>query len=121
MSTHSRFIAWCVVSLGLVLLADGCGGSKSLANMNAHQLFELGKKEYDKKKYLKAIELFQTVVYDYPGESIVDTAQYFLALSYFGNKEYELSAVEFNRLIVNYPSSAYFEHAIFMKAVSAFE
>jgi outer membrane protein assembly factor BamD len=110
-----------VTLLGMALLATGCGGSKSLVTKSAHELFELGRKEFDKKKYFKAIELFQSVVYNYPGESIVDTAQYYLGLSYFGNEEYELAGVEFNRLIVNYPSSAYFEHAIFMKAVSFFE
>lgn len=110
-----------VALLSMALLVAGCGGSKSLAAKSAHELFEMGKKEYDKTKYFKAIELFQSVVYNYPGESIVDTAQYYLSLSYFGNEEYELAGVEFNRLIINYPSSAYFEHAIFMKAVSFFE
>jgi len=105
----------------LVVLAAGCGGSKSLATLNAQELFELGKQAYEKEKYLKAVELFETVVYNYPGEAIVDSAQYFLALSYFGNEEYELAGVEFNRLITNYPASVYFEQAIFMKAVSAFE
>jgi outer membrane protein assembly factor BamD (BamD/ComL family) len=32
-----------------------------------------------------------------------------------------VAGVEFNRLIMNYPSSVYFAHAIFMKAVCAFE
>jgi outer membrane protein assembly factor BamD len=103
------------------MLSAGCGGAKSLANLSPQELFAAGKEAYGREKYLKAIELFQTVVYNYPGETIVDSAQYYLALSYFGNKEYELAEVEFNRLIINYPSSPYFEHAIFMKAVSAFE
>lgn len=105
----------------LSMLIGGCGGSKSLTTMSAQDLFDLGKQAYEKRKYLKAIELFQTIVYNYPGESIIDTAQYYLALSYFGNEEYELATLEFNRLIINYPSSPYFEHAIFMKAVSVFE
>lgn len=122
MKTHRVLLVVTWVALySLAVLVAGCGGSKSLTTMSAQELFELGKQVYEKKKYLKAIELFQSVVYNYPGESIVDSAQYFLALSYFGNREYELASVEFNRLIINYPSSAYFEHAIFMKAVSAFE
>jgi outer membrane protein assembly factor BamD len=112
---------FCLVWFAISLLVSGCGGSKSLATMSASELMAKGKQAYENKKYPKAIELFQTLVYNYPGESIVDTAQYFLALSYFGNEEYELAGVEFNRLIVNYPASPYFEHAIFMKAVSVFE
>ncbi|MEW6412817.1 MAG: outer membrane protein assembly factor BamD [Candidatus Zixiibacteriota bacterium] len=99
----------------------GCGGRPSLANLTARELFDKGKAKYSEKDYFDAIEYFQAIVYNYPGESMVDTAQYYLALSYFGNHEYELAQVEFNRLLVNYPSSVYFEHSIFMKAVCFFE
>ncbi|UCE24528.1 MAG: outer membrane protein assembly factor BamD [Candidatus Zixiibacteriota bacterium] len=99
----------------------GCGRKTVLANLTPHELFELGKEKYDNRRYIDAQQHFQAIVYNYPGESIVDTAQYYLALSYFGAKEYELAQVEFNRLVLNYPSSVYFEHAIFMKAVSFFE
>ncbi len=118
---RSCLIMLYVALLGMALLVAGCGGSKSLVTRSGHEQFEMGKREYDREKYYKAIELFQAVVYNHPGESVVDTAQYYLGLSYFGNEEYELAGVEFNRLIVNYPSSAYFEHAVFMKAVSFFE
>lgn len=99
----------------------GCGGSKSLVSMSSQELFQEGQRLYNKKKYLLAVEAFQSCVYNYPGESVVDSAQYFLALSYFGNSEFEVAQVEFNRLALNYPSSVYFENAIFMRAVSFFE
>ncbi|UCG61876.1 MAG: outer membrane protein assembly factor BamD [Candidatus Zixiibacteriota bacterium] len=99
----------------------GCGKRPVLTNLSAQELFERGKEEYNNKKYLRALEYFQAVVYNYPGESIIDTAQYYLGLAYFGAKEYELAQVEFNRLILNYPSSVYFQHAMFMKAVSFYE
>ena len=98
-----------------------CGGKKSLNTLTSVELFELGTEKYEQKKYIKAIEHFQTLVYNYPGESIVDTAQYYLALSYFGDKEYEVANVEFNRLAVNYPASTYAEDAIFMKAVCLYK
>jgi len=107
--------------MALVILGMGCSGSKSRASMTSHELFLEGKKKYEKKKYYPAQEIFQSVVYNYPGNAIVDTAQYYLALSYFGNGEYEVAEVEFNRLAVNYPSSAYHENAVFMRAVSSFE
>ncbi len=103
------------------IIGSGCAGSRSLSTMTAGELFAEGKKKYDKHKYLRAIEIFQSCVYNYPGESIVDTAQYYLALSYFGNKEFEVAQVEFNRLALNYPSSVYFEQAVFMRAVCFFE
>ncbi len=95
----------------------GCGGKHTLNTLTSQELFDLGTQKYESKKYLSAIEHFQTLVYNYPGESIVDTAQYYLALSYFNSKEYDLANVEFNRLAVNYPASTYAEDAIFMKAL----
>ncbi|RME28354.1 MAG: outer membrane protein assembly factor BamD, partial [Candidatus Zixiibacteriota bacterium] len=80
-----------------------------------------GKQQYQDHKYLKAIESFQSIVFNHPGAAVVDSAQYYLGLSYFGNKEYALAGVEFNRLLLNYPSSAYAENAQFMKAVCFFE
>lgn len=104
-----------------LMLSYGCGGKKVLSNYSASELFQLGKEQYDQNKYLKSLQYFQTIVYNYPGENIVDSAQYYLALSYFGNEEFELAQVEFNRLALNYPASVYFTHSLFMKAVCFYE
>lgn len=115
------------ILLGLLLAAvglavvTGCGGEKSLATLSSRELFDQGKGLYDQNKYLKAVTYFQTIVYNFPGETVVDTAQYYLALSYFGAEQYELAQVEFNRLAINYPQSAYFESSLFMRAVCFFE
>ncbi len=103
------------------MVGIGCGGSKSISNLTTAELFQIGKEKYDDGKYFKALSYFQAIVYNYPGESIVDTAQYYLALSYYGNKDHELAQVEFNRLVLNYPASVYFEHAVLFRAVCAFE
>jgi len=113
-----------IVGLLVVLigtLAVSCGGSRSVADLGARELFEQGLNHYEEDKYRQSSEYFQALVFNYPGNSIVDTAQYYLGLSYFGNEEYELAAIEFNRLAVNYPSSVFFENAVFMKAVAYFE
>jgi outer membrane protein assembly factor BamD len=102
-------------------LQFGCSGSLKLGSLPPDELFELGRKYHNEHKYIRAIEVFQTVVYNFPGESIVDSAQYYLALSYFGNKDYTLAEREFNRLLLNYPSSVYVIHAQFMRAVCFFE
>lgn len=108
--------------IGLILFCFvGCGGTAKISDRTAPELFALGKKAFDDKKYVQSIEYFQTIVYNHAGESFVDTAQYYLALSYHNNKDYSVGGVEFNRLALNYPSSVYFENAIFMRAVCFFE
>ena len=109
--------------LVLALLAGlwGCGGPRELSSLPARDLFDMGMEKYEKGKYLRATELFQVIVFNYPGEALVDTAQYYLALSYFGDEDYTLAGVEFNRLLLNYPSSVYASQAQLMKAVCFFE
>lgn len=107
--------------LMLVALLASCGKGPSVATLGAEERFKLGMTAYEKKKYLRAIEHFQGVLYNYPGNAVIDTAQYYLALAYFGNKEYELAGVEFNRLLTNHPSSPYVVHAQYMKAVCTYE
>ncbi|KAA3636873.1 MAG: outer membrane protein assembly factor BamD, partial [Calditrichaeota bacterium] len=107
--------------LSISYIGCGSGGGNKLSTLPSYELFKLGKQKYDEEKYLKALDYFQALVYNYPGESIVDTAQYYLALSYFGQEEYDLAQVEFNRLVLNYPASVFFENSIFMKAVCFYE
>lgn len=106
------------LSLIAIILNAGCGGRPSLSNMPADELYQLAMKQFEKKKYLYSVESFQALIYNYPGESIVDSAQFYLGLSYYESESYELAAVEMNRLAVNYPASPFFEDAIFYKAVS---
>lgn len=121
--TSRLTVAFLSISSFVIILASaGCGpAQKNLSHLPARELFTQAKAKYDQHKYASAIELFQTVVYNYPGETIIDTAQYYLALAYFGNQEYALAGTEFNRYLINYPTSAYAANAQFMKAVSAFE
>ncbi len=105
----------------LAAIALGCGGQANLANLGARELFDLGMERYQKEKYISAVEAFQTAIFNYPGESLVDTAQYYLALSYFSEKSYLLAQVEYNRLLLNYPSSVYAPQAQLMKAVCFFK
>lgn len=118
-----QFLLYASAAIFLIALftLSGCGKKNNLSVMTQQELFDYGKTHFDNKKYTKAINAFQTLVYNYPGADIIDTAQYYLSLSYFSNKEYELAQVEFNRLAVNYPSSVYFTQALFMKAVCYFE
>jgi outer membrane protein assembly factor BamD len=115
---------WTLVATVLVagaLCLSGCGGGLKLEGMSAQALFTIGKEKYDKKKYLKATEYFQQIVFNHPGETIIDTAQYYLAMSYVGNGDWVLAEAEFNRLAINYPSSPYFHNSLFMKTNCLFE
>jgi outer membrane protein assembly factor BamD len=101
-----------------IVLSCSSPGVKNAAT--AEEQFLLAKKELDKKHYLRAIEGFQKAVFNFPGATVVDTAQYYLALSYYENKEYELAAAEFQRLTINYPQSDYTDDAKYYSGLCYF-
>ena len=110
-----------IAPLLCVAVLSGCGHNVNLAQLGARELFDLGMERYQKHKYLGAIEALQAAIFNFPGESHVDTAQYYLALSYFANEDYVLAQTEFNRLLVNYPASTFAPQAQLMKGVSFFK
>lgn len=105
----------------MLIIFSACGGPRLKPTASASEQFAHAKKDYDKKHWLDAVDGFQRVIFNYPGSNIVDTSQYYLAMSYFNNKEYELATVEFRRLVVNYPMSDYTELSRFMAGLCYFE
>lgn len=113
------FVAATLIIVSILLQACGAPGVKTAPT--ASEQFALAKKEYDKKHYLKAIDGFQKVIFNFPGVTMVDTAQYYLAMSYYENEEYELASAEFNRLNTNYPHSDFVDDAQYMAGVCYFK
>lgn len=120
---HRQFKTALLTTLAVILLLGllACGSSTNFTGMSARQLFDYGLEKYQAEKYLTSIDAFQAVVFNYPGVAFIDSAQYYLALSYYGNKDYTLGGVEFNRLLLNYPSSSFAPEAQLMKAICYFE
>jgi len=118
LKTKLYISVWILLALSIIV---GCGGPGMKPIASAEEQFTKAKKEYDKDHYLKAIEGFQRVLFNYPGATMVDTAQFYLAMSYLGNKEYELAAVEFRRLIANYPVSDFADEAQYLAGVCYFK
>jgi outer membrane protein assembly factor BamD len=105
------------ILLGAVILMNGCG-SKAIKNApTALGQYSQAMKDFEKKRYVSAIEGFQRVIFNFPGSTVVDTAQYYLGMSHFNNGDYELAAVEFNRLQMNYPKSAWVDDAQYMSGI----
>jgi len=105
----------------LCVLLGGCGGPPDVTVLPAPDLLKRGIEQYEAKKYLSAVETLQSLVFNYPGESMIDTAQFYLASSYFSNEDYVMAAVEYNRLLVNYPASDFATRSQLMKAICYYE
>jgi len=81
----------------------------------------LGKQKFEQKKYLQAVEEFKLFLFNCPGASMVDTAQYFLAMSYYQDGDYPTAAGEFRKLLSSFPTSEFADHALLMLGLSDYE
>ena len=93
----SKIISAAII-LTMTFLA-ACHTSKELENLSAEDRFELAKKKFDDGNYLEAIEEFRVITLQFPGNTVADSAQFYLAESYFHRDQFILAAAEYETLI----------------------
>jgi outer membrane protein assembly factor BamD len=103
-----------VAFLVIALLMVGCAAQRSAVAPDARTQYDQAMSVYNHRHYDEAVLEFQKVLYNYPGLSYVDSAQYWFAMSYFSRDDYHLSIPEFRRLITNFPNSELIDDAAFM-------
>lgn len=96
----------------ILIIIAGCG-EKPQPIYSAADQFTFARGLYDKGKYYKAQIAFENLIYSYPGNSVIDTAQYYLAMSYYQQEEYSLAAGEYRRLLSAYPRSQFADDSQF--------
>jgi tol-pal system protein YbgF len=67
------------------------------------QLYDNARQAYGKGELDKARQLFQKLIQDYPKSSNVDNAQFWIGESYYREKWYERSILEYQTVIEKYP------------------
>jgi outer membrane protein assembly factor BamD len=73
-------------------------------------------KLYNDEDYEQAVNEFSSLVLQYPGNAIVDTAQYYTGMTRYKRKEYILGAYEFSKLIKSMPASKLVAESQYMLA-----
>lgn len=107
--------------LAALFLVPGCASKGPPELKGADYYFEQGQRDYERRRYLQAVESFQRIVSNFPGHARVAEAQYYLAESYFGMQEFVNAAFEYERLVDTYPSSKWRDDAQFKVGESYFE
>ncbi len=105
-----------LIPLLLSVLMWGCSARIDTANLNADQRLDYAMKLYNNEDYEEAVKEFQAIVLQYPGNAVVDDAQYYLGMTRYNREEYILAAYEFSKLIKNIPASEFVPKAQFMLA-----
>ncbi|MBI5867836.1 MAG: outer membrane protein assembly factor BamD [candidate division Zixibacteria bacterium] len=116
--TYARRLA---AALAALVLISGCSSSTPPPVPTAQAGFEEGKKLYEKGKWDKARLTFESVVFNHPGSSLVDSAQFLLAMCQYKLKDQIIAASEFQRVKTQYPTSPLIDQADLMRCVCLLE
>ena len=96
----------------------GWAGNKPSRDIDYEAEFEKGKAACNKKKYVKAQLLVNTVVIGASHSELGDDAHFYLGESHYFAKEYILAIAEYDRLIRRMPFSSFVELARYRIAKS---
>jgi outer membrane protein assembly factor BamD len=100
----------------LMLAIAGCSSSVDTTNMTGENRLAYAIKLYNDEDYLEAINELQAILLQYPGSSISDDAQFYLARTRYARKEFIMAAFEFAKLIKNMPASEFVPESQYMLA-----
>jgi outer membrane protein assembly factor BamD len=90
------------------IFASACSSSQGsdIKTDDPDEAFKLAKRKFDRGDFVEAIEDLSFIKIKFPGSGNADQVQFYLAESYFGRKEYMLSAYEYENMLKNYPLSS---------------
>jgi len=104
----------------LIILFAGifwnCSSTLDTVNFSPEEKLAYAIKLYEEEDYEAAVNEFQAIVLQYPGNPVVDDAQYYLGMTRFQRGEYLLAAYEFSKLVKNMPASEFVPQGQFMLA-----
>ena len=90
----------------LAIMLSGCGEyEKLLKSRDFKKKYEKGLAYYEEGEFVKSATLFDQVANVYRGTIKADTAKYYQAKGYYGQRDYVMAGHYFNELSVTYPNS----------------
>jgi outer membrane protein assembly factor BamD len=105
----------------IALFLFACSSTEDTTNMTPEERLAYAIRLYEREDSEEAIKEFEALILQYPGSSIVDDAQYYLAKTRFQRGEYILAAYQFSKLIKGMPSSEFLADAQYMLADCYYE
>lgn len=115
--TIKKFIIYFLLLVSFVT----CSKKQTITvSISPNEEFQKGLNYLQSKKYNEAIEVFQNLVFNYPGTSYGADAQYYLAETYFQKKDYQSAITEFEFFINSFSGNQYLEDALYKLALCYF-
>ncbi|MBC7524560.1 MAG: outer membrane protein assembly factor BamD [Flavobacterium sp.] len=101
----------------IVLIFSSCSEyQKAMKSEDVAKKFAVAEKQYDKKKYDKAIRLYEQIAPVYKGKPQAEKMFYSYSQSLYKTKQYYLAGYQFESFASSYPKSEKVEEAAFLGA-----
>lgn len=114
MTKKFQLIFWLTVfGLGLVGMLLACGRKAVKEALSQEAVLAKAIRHFERRKYFEATEQFQKYIFNYPGSTGIDTAEFYLGLSQFNQDEFILAMFEFRKVLTSYPNSPFADDAQF--------
>ncbi len=101
----------------MIVTFISCRSSDVTQVTTAENRFAEGKKKFDNGDYLDAISDFEIIKLQFPGSSVADKAQFYLADCRYMREEYLLAAQEYQALRNSMPASPLVPEAMYKTAM----
>lgn len=98
------------------LILTGCRTSIDTTNFTPTDRLTYALSLYNDEDYEEALAELQAIILQYPGDLVVDDAQYYLGMTRYQRGEYILAAYEFSKLINQMTASEYLSKAQYQLA-----
>ena len=105
-----RIVNLILLHISIVIIVS-CAGNKPAEQLSLEERYKRGQEFLENKKYYNAQQEFQIVVLSGSHTEWGDDAQFYLAESYFKNKEYILAISEYERLTRKMKFSPFVENS----------
>jgi len=117
MIRNMKNILW----MGLLFLALSCSDFQKVVKSTDYEFkLKKAKEYYDHKEYGKSSQLYQELVNIFRGTNRADQIYYYLAKSFYGEKDYTLASHYFRLLIKEFPRSEFDEESQFLIGYSLY-
>jgi outer membrane protein assembly factor BamD len=108
----------------VVAMLSGCASSAKVKKGRSYDCtlrVSQAISKYSKNRFGDVQSIIEDVKYQCSGHSVMDTALYYLSMSYFRTKKYVEAKAQFERLARDYPNSVFADEAQYRAAMSLYK
>ena len=112
---------YCLSVILVPVMTISCSRGAIKEQQPPRDMYEKSMELYDNGKYFKAQTELQRLIFSFPGQPFIDSAQYYLAMSHYNMERYPEAVGEFRRLLTAYPVSPLADDAQYQLGMCHYE